>query len=66
MNGLVTFSMCLHEYVHFADFAFDGEMSDDETLELPATARLHRVVINTLKMIYKIKSPFHYCVERAF
>lgn len=28
--------MCLNEYVHFADYAFDGEMLDTETLELGA------------------------------
>lgn len=34
LDGLVTFAVCLHEYVHFADFAFDGEMQDNEDLEL--------------------------------
>ena len=34
LYGLVTFSVCLHEYVHYADYAFDGIMSDTEELEL--------------------------------
>ncbi|WP_299888934.1 hypothetical protein [uncultured Lacinutrix sp.] len=33
-DGLVTFAVCLHEYVHFADNAFDGTMQDNEELEL--------------------------------
>jgi len=34
LNAMVTFSVCLHEYVHFSDFAFDGSMQDNENLEL--------------------------------
>lgn len=34
LNALITFSVCLHEYVHFSDFAFDGSMQDNENLEL--------------------------------
>ena len=34
LNALITFSVCLHEYVHYSDFAFDGTMQDNENLEL--------------------------------
>jgi hypothetical protein len=34
LNALVVFSVCLHEYVHYSDFAFDGSMQDNENLEL--------------------------------
>lgn len=34
LNAMITFSVCLHEYVHYSDFAFDGTMQDNETLEL--------------------------------
>lgn len=34
LDGLVTFSVCLHEYVHYSDYAFDGTMSDTENIEL--------------------------------
>jgi len=34
LNGLIIYSVCLHEYVHYNDYAFDGEMSDTEELEL--------------------------------
>jgi Metallopeptidase toxin 3 len=34
LNSMIVFSVCLHEYVHFSDFAFDGSMQDNENLEL--------------------------------
>lgn len=34
LNAMITFSVCLHEYVHYNDFAFDGTMQDNENLEL--------------------------------
>ena len=34
LNALVVFSVCLHEYIHYSDFAFDGSMQDNENLEL--------------------------------
>lgn len=34
LYSMVTFSVCLHEYVHYNDFAFDGSMQDNENLEL--------------------------------
>jgi hypothetical protein len=34
LNAMVIFSVCMHEYVHFSDFAFDGTMQDNENLEL--------------------------------
>jgi len=34
MSGLMAFAVCLHEYVHYADFAHDGIMQDTRTLEL--------------------------------
>ena len=34
LNGLIVYAVALHEYVHYADFAFDGTMQDNEDLEL--------------------------------
>lgn len=34
LNGLIVFSVCLHELVHYEDFQFDGNMQDTPHLEL--------------------------------
>jgi len=34
LNAMIVFSVCLHEYVHYNDFAFDASMQDTQDIEL--------------------------------